>query len=186
MFDLMGLIQEIVKNNSFVGIILGTFLSSSILPIPSEAVLVSAGLIGISPLLIGIFGGIGSSLGSLVGYQIGKSGNIFLKKYGKYFFIDPKNLKFVENWFEKWGDASILIGRIIPFVPYKIFSIGSGIGNMNIKKFFIFTLIGSIPRCFLLSSFGFLVSLSKNIYLTISCFLAFLVLPPLIEKIIKK
>ncbi len=186
MLELINFIQEIVKNYSFGGIVLGTFLSSSILPIPSEAILVSAGLVGISPLLIGIFGGIGSSLGSLVGYQIGKSGNLFLKKYGKYFLVDPKNLKFVENWFKKWGDVSILIGRIVPFIPYKIFSIGSGLGKMNMKKFFILTLIGSIPRCFLLSSFGFLVSLSKNIYLTIACFLTFLALPPLIEKTIKK
>lgn len=186
MLELASFIQEIVESYGFAGIIFGTFLSSSILPIPSEAVLVSAGLIGISPLFIGIFGGIGSTLGSLVGYQLGKGGNFFLKKYGKYFFINQKNLKFVESWFKKWGDISILIGRIIPFIPYKIFSIGSGLGKMDIKKFFIFTLIGSIPRCFLLSSFGFLVSLSKNIYLTIACFLAFLAIPLLIEKIIKK
>jgi len=185
-FNLLSFCQEIIKNFKLAGIVIGTFLSSSIFPLPSEAVLVSAGLLGISPILIAIFGGIGSSLGSIVGYWLGKGSNSFLKKYGKYFLIDPKNLRFVESWFKRWGNLSILIGRIIPFIPYKIFSVGCGFGKINFKNFFVFTLIGSIPRCFLLSYFGFLIALTRNVYLTLASFLAFLILPSLIEKLFKK
>ncbi len=183
MLSLLNFLQNLINDYKIAGIVIGAFLSSSILPLPSEAVIVSAGLIGIPPLLIGIFGGIGSTFGSLVGYEIGRGGKIFIEKYGKYFFVNANGLKLFEKWFEKWGNFSVLIGRIIPFVPYKVFSVGCGLCSMKIKNYFLLTLLGSIPRCFLLSSFGFLISLSKNVYLSIFSLAIFFLVPLIVEKI---
>ncbi|PIY91503.1 hypothetical protein COY71_02820, partial [Candidatus Micrarchaeota archaeon CG_4_10_14_0_8_um_filter_60_7] len=67
------------------GVLLGMFLESSIVPIPSEAILVTAGLIGIDPITVTIWGSIGSTLGAIVGYYIGKKGGRpIIDKIGPY------------------------------------------------------------------------------------------------------
>ncbi|PIO05780.1 hypothetical protein COT29_04280, partial [Candidatus Micrarchaeota archaeon CG08_land_8_20_14_0_20_59_11] len=45
-----------------LGILVGMFLESSIVPIPSEAILVTAGLLGFDPLTVAVYGTIGSTL----------------------------------------------------------------------------------------------------------------------------
>jgi len=153
--DLNLLIQSLVFNLSHLGIFLSTFLISSFIPVPSEAVLVAAGVMGFTPLDMVIYGGLGSAFGAVVAYYIGRyGGRPFLNKYGKYFLINPSRLKFYDRWFKKWGNYTILIGRIIPIVPHKILSVSAGVADVNLKYFFIFTLIGSLPRIFILSYFG--------------------------------
>jgi len=185
---MIDVIIEMIRNITFnfgeIGVLIGMFLGSSIIPVPSEAILVAAGALGLSTITVAIFGGVGSALGAVVGYYIGKiGGRPFLEKYGKYFFIDPKKLKFIDKWFKRWGIYAVLIGRIIPLIPHKVFSIGSGFGNMDFKKFFVFTLVGSIPRCFLLSYFGFLLSETRNIPLIIITLAIFFAIPVLIDRI---
>jgi membrane protein DedA with SNARE-associated domain len=180
------IVESLIKSYDILGLLVGMFVSSSILPIPSEAILVYAGTVGIPLMNVVIFGSIGASLGSTVGYYIGSSCMSFLKKYGKYFFINPETLRFVERWFKKWGNLGTVAARIIPFIPYKIFSIGCGLGKMKFKNFFVFTLIGSIPRCFLLSYFGYLISLTKNLFLVTISICIFFVLPIFVEKLLKK
>lgn len=150
------IIQGLVINLGNLGIVFSMFLISSVVPVPSEAALVAAGTIGFSPLEIAVFGGIGSALGAIVAYCIGKyGGRPFLDKYGKYFFINYFRLKTYDRWFKKWGNYTILFGRIIPIVPHKILSVSAGLAKIDLKYFFIFTLLGSIPRAFILSYFGY-------------------------------
>ena len=186
----MGLLEtlhEIMLNLGPFGIFIGMFLESSILPIPSEAVLVAAGILGFSIFDITIFGGLGSTAGAIVGYYIGRyGGRPLLNKYGKYFFITSDKLTFVDNWFKKWGPYSVLISRLIPFVPYKVFSISSGIGKMNFPIFVVFTLIGSFPRSFILGYFGSLLYTTQNIIIMILALGVFLLIPIVIVKFLKK
>jgi len=177
-------IQELILNLGGIGIFVGMFLGSSVIPVPSEALLVATGLAGLSPIDVAIFGGIGSTLGSIIAYFLGRfGGRPFFEKYGKYFFVGPKELKLVDKWFKKYGKYGVLFGRLIPIVPHKVFSISSGFGKMNFKNFLIFTFIGSVPRCFLLAYFGFLLSATKNIPLIIVTIIAFFAIPVLVDKI---
>jgi membrane protein DedA with SNARE-associated domain len=178
--------KSLINSYDVLGLLVGMFFSSSILPIPSEAILVYAGTVGIPLMNIVIFGSIGASLGSVVGYYLGSSCVSFLKKYGKYFLINPETLKFTEYWFKKLDNFGIIVARVIPFIPYKIFSIACGFGKVNFRNFLIFTLIGSIPRCFLLSSFGYLISLAKNPFLIVISVGIFFILPFLIERMSKR
>ena len=180
-------IQEMILNLGAIGIFVGMFLESSVVPIPSEVVLVGAGAIGFTLFDIAIFGGLGSTLGAVVGYSIGRyGGRPFLDKYGKYFFVTSDKLKFVDNWFEKWGAYSVLVGRLIPLVPYKVFSIASGVGKMNFTNFVIFTLIGSIPRAFILGYVGSLLYTAKNILLMLGVLGLFIILPILVMRLSHK
>ncbi len=129
-------------------------LESSILPIPSEAVLVTAGLAGIDPVTVGISGGAGSTVGASLGYLIGREGRSVVDRYGKYTLVTESSIVRGENWFKRWGNWTILLSRLIPFVPYKVFSIVAGLLRMDYRPFLLLTLAGSVPRCFLLAWLG--------------------------------
>ena len=156
--ELQQTILDWVRENGPLGVFIGMFLESSVVPIPSEIVLVTAGLIGIPPFIVAIYGGVGSTLGSIIGYSIGRYGGRPLAyRYGKYMFITETRLHGAERWFNHYGAWAILISRLLPFVPYKVFSVTAGVLKMDFKIFIIFTLIGSIPRGFLLASVGQLI-----------------------------
>lgn len=137
------------------GIMLGMFLESSIVPIPSELILVTAGLLGFSPLEVAFWGTIGSTLGAIVGYYIGKlGGRPVVDKIGPYLFVTQARVLKAEEKFNKHGGWAVLVSRLIPFVPFKVFSITSGILKFDFKTFVLFTFIGTIPRAFVLAWIG--------------------------------
>lgn len=148
-------ILELIRSFGEWGILVGMFLESSIVPIPSEAVLVTAGVIGFSPLTVAIFGTIGSTLGGVVGYYIGKKGGRpVVDKVGPYLLVTQDKVLRAEKAFSKYGGLTILVARLIPFVPFKVFSITSGILKFDVKTFAVYTLIGTFPRAFLLAWIG--------------------------------
>lgn len=148
------------------GILLGMFLESSIIPIPSEAVLVTAGALGFSPLEVAFWGTLGSTLGAMVGYYIGKKGGRpVVDEIGPYLLVTPEKVQRAEKAFSKYGGATVLVSRLIPFIPFKVFSITSGILKFDFKTFVVFTFIGTIPRAFLLAYLGNEIVKYKDLFL---------------------
>ena len=153
-------ILEFISNFGDLGVFIGMFLESSIVPIPSEVVIMGAAAAGISISSILIFGSLGASLGGIVGYCIGKyAAKPLIIKFGKFIFIRPRHIDRAEAFAKKYGSFSVFIGRIIPVVPFKVFSITAGIVKIPLPQFIIYTVLGVIPRIFILSLFG--VSLVK-------------------------
>ena len=146
---------SLIHSYGGLGILVGMFLESSIVPIPSEAILVTAGLIGFDPLTVAIYGTVGSTLGAIVGYFLGKKfGRPVVDVVGPYLFITQEKVIAAELKFKQWGGWTVFVSRLIPFIPYKVFSITSGILKYDFKQFVFFTFIGSFPRCFLLAWIG--------------------------------
>jgi len=138
-----------------LGVFAAMFLESSILPIPSEAVVIAAGAIGIPLISIVIFGSIGATFGAAVGYSIGRFAAMpVILKFGKYIFIKPHHIKKAEDFARKYGAPSVLIGRLLPVVPFKVFSIAAGLTGIRFIPFMIFTMIGVVPRMYILALFG--------------------------------
>jgi membrane protein DedA with SNARE-associated domain len=153
--ELQNNIIELVRSQGPFGVFLGMFLESSIVPIPSEVIIVAAGAFGLPLLSITIFGSLGATLGAMVGYCIGKyAAKPVLCRYGKCIMIQPHHIEKAENFARKYGVLSVLIGRIVPIVPFKVFSISAGLAKINFPAFVIFTLIGVVPRIIILSVFG--------------------------------
>ena len=89
---------------------------------------------------------IGSFLGNLALYGIfRKGGRPFLEKYGKYFLISHHDLRHLDRLFIKYGEKLLLFGYLIPTVVRSLVPIPAGIVGMNLKKFSLYTLIGSTP-----------------------------------------
>ncbi|MFA5101496.1 MAG: DedA family protein [Candidatus Omnitrophota bacterium] len=138
-----------------LGVFVGMFLESSIVPVPSEVVILTAGSIGIPLVSIVIFGSIGATLGSFVGYSIGRfAAEPVILKFGRYIFIKPHHIEKAENFAKKYGAWSVLLGRLLPVVPFKVFSIAAGITRLPFIPFAVCTLIGVVPRIILLSLLG--------------------------------
>ena len=121
---------------------------SALIPIPSEVImpfsgyLVSSGKFNVIYVIIA--GSIGNLVGSLVAYYIGfKLGREFILKYGKYVLLRKSHLEITESYFKKYGDRSTFISRMLPAVRTYI-SLPAGVAKMNLKKFIIYTLIGSV------------------------------------------
>ena len=143
-----------------IGVFIGMFLESSVLPIPSEVVIIGASSVGMPMISIVFLGSLGATLGGMVGYFLGRYAAMpIILKYGKFVLIKPHHIEKAEKFSRKYGVYSVLIGRVLPVVPFKVFSIAAGITKIPFTPFVICTLIGVIPRLFILSMFG--VSLAK-------------------------
>ena len=149
----MGVIEQIalwiihVMNMlGYAGLTIMMALESMIAPVPSEIVMPFAGYL-VAQGRFSLIGGIvasslGTIIGSLIGYYMGKLGGYpLILRFGRYLLLDREHLDFTVSWFERRGDITILISRFIPVVRHLI-SLPAGVGNMNLMKFSIFTIIG--------------------------------------------
>ena len=89
-----------------------------------------------------------SAVGGIIGYGIGLFGgrpafNLLFKKYHKQF-------ENVEKLYDKYGMLAVFISAFTP-IPYKIFTIASGILKMNFLQFFLASFVGRGARFFLVS-----------------------------------
>lgn len=145
----------IIHDLGDLGVFVGMFLESSIVPIPSEVIIIGAGAIGVPIVSILIFGSLGATLGAMVGYYLGRYAAMpAILKYGRFILIKPHHIYKAEEVAKKYGVAGVLIGRLLPIIPFKVFSIAAGITKIPPVPFFICTLVGVVPRIFLLSIFG--------------------------------
>lgn len=160
-----------VQNLGDWGIFLAMFLESSIVPLPSEVVLMGAGAAGIPLVSIVIFGALGSTAGAIVGYLLGRYAALpVILRFGKFILIKPHHIYRAEAFAKKYGVWSVLIGRLLPVVPFKVFSIAAGITNIPVAPFIACTLVGVVPRIYLLAIFGsVIVQYKKQALFTILC-----------------
>ncbi len=154
-----------------LGVFLAMFLESSIIPIPSEVIILGAGAVGIPLYSILIFGALGSTFGAMVGYSLGRYAALpVILKFGKFILIKPHHIYKAEAFAKKYGVGSVLIGRILPVVPFKVFSIAAGITNIPFFPFVFCTLIGVLPRIYILAVFGAVIMKYKKPSLLIFIF----------------
>jgi membrane protein DedA with SNARE-associated domain len=155
MHGLEGTLLDVVRGFKDLGVFVAMFFESSVVPIPSEAIIVAAAAIGIPLKSIVIFGSLGSTAGAIVGYALGRYAAMpTILKFGKYILIKPHHIYKAEGFAKKYGAWGVLIGRILPIIPFKVFSIASGITKVSIVPFIICTAVGVVPRIFLLALFG--------------------------------
>jgi len=149
---------HLIENLGYWGVFIGMTLESACIPIPSEVIMPFAGFIvyeGKMTLIgITVVGALGNLFGSLIAYFVGlKGGRPFMEKYGKYILITNNRLEMAEDWFKKYGHEAVLISRVLPGVRTFI-SLPAGIAHMDLKKFIIYTFLGSLPWCFILGYIG--------------------------------
>ena len=96
-------------------------------------------------LAVAIAGTVGYVLGSVVGWCIGF--------YGRWLHVTPENLERAERWFDRYDDAAVAIGRVLPVIRSFI-SIPAGVVEMPLGRYTAFTTLGTIPWYFGLAGAG--------------------------------
>ncbi len=159
-------ISKAVETNSIIAylvICLAMFLENIIPPIPSEIIMPLGGFFVYQQKLnfyILVFWGVfGTILGSMPWYYLGKLVNEkklsnFLDKRGKYLGITSNDLIKSRRWFDKYGVSLVFWGRLVPGIRTLI-SVPAGMELMPIKKFLIWTSLGSLIWVTLLTYAGF-------------------------------
>ena len=103
---------------------------------------------------------LGTILGSLPWYYLGKLVNEkrlsnFLDNKGKYLGISSNDLNKSKRWFDKYGVPLVFWGRLVPGIRTLI-SVPAGIELMPLRKFLIWTTLGSFIWVVLLTYAGYL------------------------------
>ena len=105
-------------------------------------------------LAIALAGTIGYTLGSVLGWAIGiYGGRPFVERRGRWLHFGPEKLERADHWFERWGDAFVFVGRVLPVVRSFV-AIPAGIARMPVGRYTALTIPGSAAWCFALAGVG--------------------------------
>lgn len=133
-----------------VGLCLVIFIESSIFPVlPGDSLLFTAGLFIASgnihaPLwLVCVLVTASALLGNVVGYYAGRSLGPVLFKNPNSRFFKQEYVDKTHAFLEKHGPKAVVLARFVPFVRTFITWI-AGIGRMDPKRYFTYTVIGGI------------------------------------------
>ena len=152
---------ETVSTLGYPGIVLLMAIESSILPLPSELVMPPAGYLAaqgrMDPFLAVLAGTVGSILGALINYFLAiYVGEPVLRRFGKYVLISGKSLDRTEAYFNRHGEISTFVGRLLPVVRHLI-SIPAGMARMKLARFVFFTGLGAGTWCAVLTYIGWFI-----------------------------
>jgi membrane protein DedA with SNARE-associated domain len=140
----------------YIGVMVAMAIESAMVPLPSELILPYAGFLvsdpsQLEPLtgstwnfwIVVVFATIGNTIGSLIAYAIGAfGGRPFLERYGRYLLIRPHEIELADAFFQRHGNATVFIGRLLPIVRTFI-SFPAGVARMPIGPFILYSTAGA-------------------------------------------
>ncbi len=151
-------------------------IESTFIPLPSELVLPPVSwqaTLAFVPGKLNIFliilvASLGCVLGALVNYTLsfylGRKiiYSLVETKVAKIFFLNREKLEKAEAYFCENGNTSTFIGRLVPVIRHLI-SIPAGLAKMNLKKFIVYTFLGSLLWNTILSFLGYFLGQNQDL-----------------------
>ncbi len=143
----------------YVALLLLMVLESASLPVPSEVILPVAGLLAVQgifnfyfALVVVVIGGIiGISIDYFIAYFISKD---VIYKHLQLFHIKRETLDGFEKWFNRNGTFAVFSMRMVP-VLRGLVSFPAGFTAMPKKKFYTYSILGSLIWDVVLMSLGY-------------------------------
>ncbi len=145
MSEILHTIEEWLMEYGIFGLFFVSFADSSFFPLPPDVLLIPMSITNPdSALWYAFVTTVASILGALLGWYIGKKlGRPVLK-----LIISEEKIEKVEYYFTKYGPMAILVGAFTP-IPYKVFTIFSGISRLSLRVLIIWSIIGRGARFFI-------------------------------------
>ena len=139
---------EFIGSTGLPAVFLLMTLESACIPIPSEAIMLFAGF-SVSKgelTLVGVIvaGVLGNLVGSWIAYAVGYYGRLDLLERNRLIHVNPKHLKRADDWFERYGSATVFCSRMLPLVRTFV-SLPAGVARMPFWRFTLLTAAGCIP-----------------------------------------
>ena len=140
---------ELIVAYGLLAICVFAFLESSMLfpYLPAEVVVpVAAGLLVTDWLSFGLFVLVttaGGTIGALFAYAASHKGKQFSSgRLRRHLRVSERQRERAIEWFEKWGEPSVLWGRFLPFFR-SVISIPAGLTRMPLATFTAYTAVGN-------------------------------------------
>jgi membrane protein DedA with SNARE-associated domain len=148
----------VISFSGYSGIVFLMAIESACIPLPSEVILPFSGYLvfrgQFNLYLVGLAGALGCLVGSIPAYYLGLyGGRPLIERYGRYVLINHQDLELADRWFTRYGDWAIFFSRLLPIVRTFI-SFPAGVARMNLRRFVIYTALGSFPWCLGLAYIG--------------------------------
>ena len=149
---------DVIDALGLPGIFVLMVAESACIPIPSETTFLFAGF-NVSrgeytTLAVVATGTFANLVGSWIAYALGYYGRLdILEKHGKKLHIKPSHLKWADDWFAKYGAATVFFSRMLPIIRTFI-SLPAGVARMPFWQFTVLTTLGCIPWIFGLTFLG--------------------------------
>ena len=131
-----------LQNVGYAGVLAVNVIGSAsvIVPVPGLAVVcgASVGDVGLNPVLLGLAGGFGSTVGEMSGYLAGYGGNTLIqrsKHYERFRQLVIKN-----------GGMALFVLSVIPNPVFDIAGIAAGSLGYPLKRFLLYVLAGKVIK----------------------------------------
>ncbi|MFH1255739.1 MAG: VTT domain-containing protein [Candidatus Diapherotrites archaeon] len=167
-------LNDIARDYGLIGLFVASILANAtiLFPIPIDLFVFFLGgapeIVGLStsnifaPLLIGIFGGVGASIGEMNSYLIGALGAKALEEKRKK---ESGTLNELRLRLEDKGALFVFLATMTPF-PFDLIGIAAGMMKFDYKKFFLAALFGKTLRYIIICYAGmFGIGLIKAYFL---------------------
>lgn len=159
-------IIALISQLGYSGVVLLMGIESACLPLPSEIILPFSGYLVFTGrfhlLWVSLAGAAGCNLGSMLAYAVGYyGGRPLAHRYGRWFFIAPGDLDRAEHWFERRGDMTVFVARLLPVVRTYI-ALPAGVAKMPLLRFNFYTFLGSWIWCLALTYAGYRLGAQWN------------------------
>lgn len=142
-----------VAQNGYVAIFILMLAESACIPVPSELVMPLGGALAAGAVagahpnlaLVIVAGTLGNVAGSYLAWAVGRYGaQASLHRWGRLIWLRPEHIERANRWFDRRGNAAVLVGRVVPVVRTFI-SLPAGVSRMRPVPFGLYTLIGCVP-----------------------------------------
>ncbi|MBL0058720.1 MAG: VTT domain-containing protein [Elusimicrobia bacterium] len=161
-------ILDALRTNGGWSVFIGVLIEQIIIPIPSPAIIMGAGFIlipgetswadaiAIASLQIVLPGVIASILGAIGIYYLGRyGGKVFVDRFEKFIGFSWTDVESIGSHFTRRGEEiSLFLLRAVPIVPLSLISVASGVLELPIGLFVVWSALGTIVRCYLLAILG--------------------------------
>ncbi len=112
----------------------------------------------------------GAFRGTLLSWSSAMAGAVLCFYIGRGFgrpaverFVSKKALNYVDSFFQRYGNNSVLIARLLPVVSFDAVSYAAGLTPISFWGFFIATGIGQLPATIVYSWLGQNISTTAKI-----------------------
>jgi membrane protein DedA with SNARE-associated domain len=148
----------VISGLGLPGIVLLMAIESACIPLPSEVIMPFSGYLvfkGEHTLWgVSLAGAFGCVVGSVPAYYLGMyGGRPLVEKYGKYILMSHHDLDLADRWFQRHGEATVFIARLLPVIRTFI-AFPAGVAKMDMTRFIAYTFAGSLPWCLGLAYIG--------------------------------
>jgi membrane protein DedA with SNARE-associated domain len=160
-------LEHFISSHGYVAVFLLMVAEAACIPIPSEVIMMLGGALSgaafattvahVHVLNVGVVGAVGTAgdlTGACIAYWVGRlGGRPVIERWGRFVRLRTHELDRAERWFERRGQVTVLVSRVIPVVRTFI-SLPAGIAEMPFARFVVFTVLGSLPWTFSLALAG--------------------------------